>query len=115
MLNLLLLYLSNLAIALWRVPRSILGVYKYSEEDGYVKNVLVVLDCLGNTLAGGDPDETISSRSSKAQLYEQSETPPSYGWGCRMCSFLAIFQENHCAKALERNKGHRAVVPDDSP
>jgi hypothetical protein len=110
--NLFILYFKNLGIALWRVPRSILGIYKYSTDDGYVKNVLVTLDCLGNTLAFGDPDETISSRSSKAELYEQSTTPPSWGWGCRMCSFLAIFQENHCAKALERNKGHRAVVPD---
>jgi hypothetical protein len=109
-----LLYISNIAIATARMVKAPLGLYKYSSEDGYVKNVLVVLDCLGNTLAFGDPDETISSRSSKAQLYEQSETPPSYGWGCRMCSFLAIFQENHCAKALERNNGHRAIIPDDT-
>lgn len=107
------LYLSNVGIALARVPKAILGLYHYSPEDRYVKNVLVTLDCLGNTLLGGDPDETISSRSSKAMAYEQSVNPPRWGWGCRMCSFLAIFQENHCAKALERNKGSRAVVPDE--
>ena|ERR1700677_1445281 len=114
-MNKVVLYFSNVAIAIARMFKAPFGLYNYSSEDGYVKNVLVVLDCLGNTILGGDPDETISSRSSKAQLYEQSEVPPSYGWGCRMCSFLAIFQEGHCAKALERNKGHRAVVPDDSP
>jgi hypothetical protein len=109
------LYFSNLVIALARMGKAPLGLYKYSKEDGYLKNVLVTLDCLGNTLAFGDPDETISSRSSKAMAYEQNENPPRYGWGCRMCSFLAIFQENHCGKALERNKGSRAVVPDDNP
>jgi len=109
------LYVKNLAIALARMPKALVGVYKYSPDDGYVKNVLVTLDCLGNTIALGDPDETISSRSAKAQAYEQSTNPPSYGWGCRMCSFLAIFQEDHCGKALERNKGHRAVIPDDEP
>jgi hypothetical protein len=107
------LYLTNLFLGIWHMVLALVGRYTYSEGDGYVKNVLVVLDCLGNTLTGGDPDETISSRSAKAQDYEQHLYPPSYGWGCRMCSFLAIFQENHCAKALERNKGHRAVIPDD--
>lgn len=112
MMNKLILYIKNVAIATARLPKSVVGLYKYSTDDWYVKNVLVTLDCFGNTLAGGDPDETISSRSAKAQAYEQSEAPPTWGWGCRMCSFLAIFQENHCAKALDRNKGHRAVIPD---
>lgn len=117
------LYLKNVAIASARVPKSVLGLYKYSPDDGYVKNVLVTLDCLGNTLAFGDPDETISSRCAKAMAYEQGwkdwsepidvNFVPRWGWGCRMCSFLAIFQKDHCGKALERNKGSRAVVPDE--
>jgi hypothetical protein len=106
------LYISNICIALARMFKAPLGLYKYSPEDGYVKNVLVTLDCLGNTILLGDPDETISSRSAKAMAYEQSTHPPTWSWGCRMCSFLAIFQENHCAKALERNKGSRAINPD---
>lgn len=104
------LYISNLAIALARIPKAILGFYKYHPDDGYVKNVLVAFDLLGNTLAFGDPDETISSRSGKAEAYEQSRG--RYGAGCRFCSFLAIFQQDHCAKALNRNKGSRAILPD---
>jgi hypothetical protein len=107
------LYLSNLVIALARMVKAPLGLYKYSAKDGYVKNVLVTLDCLGNTILLGDPDETISSRSAKAQAYEQGKSPPVYRWGCRMCSFLAVFQEDHCAKALERNKGSRALDKDE--
>jgi hypothetical protein len=105
------LYLSNLAIAVARMVKAPLTLYKYQQEDGYVKNVLVTLDTMANAILAGDPDETISSRSGKAQAYEQSQG--RYGWGCRMCSFLAIFQQNHCAKALDRNKGHRAVDKDE--
>lgn len=110
-MNGLTLYIKNVAIAVARMVKAPLGLYKYKAEDGYIKNVLVTSDCLVNTLAGGDPDETISSRSGKAQTYELSKD--RWGWGCRMCSFLAIFQKDHCEKALERNAGHRAVIPDD--
>lgn len=108
------LYVRNVSIATARLPKSILGLYKYHEGDGYVINVLVTLDCLGNALSGGDPDETISSRSGKAAEYEQSITPASWGFGCRMCSFLAIFQQDHCKKAIARWKGRRAVIPDET-
>lgn len=105
------LYLRNIAIAIARLPKAAVGLYTYSPEDGYVKNLLVVLDCFGNSVAGGDPDETISSRCAKAALYELGKG--KYGGGCRMCSFLAVFQQDHCTKALNRNKGARAVVPDE--
>lgn len=110
-MNKLILYVKNVAIAVARMAKAVLGLYKYSPNDGYVKNVLVVLDCLGNTLLGGDPDETISSRSGKAMAYEQSVG--RWGAGCRLCSFLAVFQENHCQIAVNRNKGRRAVIPDE--
>ena len=110
-MNKVILYGKNLGIALARMVKAPLGLYKYSQNDGFVKNVLVVLDCLGNTLTGGDPDETISSRSGKAQAYEQSVG--RWGWGCRLCSFLATFQKDHCQTAVNRNKGRRAVVPDE--
>lgn len=112
-MNFVRLYLSNLVIAIARMAKAPFGLYRYSPEDGWFKNVMVTLDCLVNTMCLGDPDETISSRSSKAMAYEQGKpVQPYWGWGCRMCSFLAIFQENHCAKALERNKGARAINPD---
>ncbi len=114
MLTVMVLYLKNLGIALARIPKAFLGLYWYNPKDPYLQNLAIaVLDLVGNTLTGGDPDETISSRSAKAQVYEQGVAPPRWGWGCRMCSFLAVFQENHCAKALQRNKGSRAVVPDE--
>lgn len=110
-MNKIILYVKNVAIAVARMAKAPLALYKYSQNDGYVKNVLVVLDCLGNTLLGGDPDETISSRSGKAQAYELSQD--RWGVGCRLCSFLAAFQKDHCQIAVDRNKGRRAVIPDD--
>lgn len=107
------LYIKNVIIAFARLIKSFFGLYHYLNTDGYFKNVLVILDCFGNALAGGDPDETISSRCAKAALYEQ--TKGEWGGGCRMCAFLSIFQQDHCTKALNRNKGSRAVIPDETP
>lgn len=105
------LYVKNVLIAFARLIKSLFGLYKYLPTDGYFKNVLVTLDCFGNALSGGDPDETISSRCAKAMLAEQAGG--TWGGGCRMCAFLSIFQQDHCAKALNRNKGSRAVIPDE--
>ena len=90
-----------------------LGLWWYNKDDSYLRNLAIVaLDLVGNTLTGGDPDETISSRSGKAQGYERSQG--RWGAGCRLCSFLAVFQEDHCDKAVQRNKGNRAVIPDEN-
>lgn len=105
------LYVKNVAIALVRLLKSLVGIYRYHPSDSYIKNVLVTLDCFGNALSGGDPDETISSRCAKAMLLEQAGGV--WGGGCRMCAFLSIFQQDHCTKALNRNKGSRAVIPDE--
>jgi len=69
-------------------------------------NVLVWIDEGGNTLLLGDPGETISSRSAKAQAAGKR-------WGCVMCKFLDLFQKGHCQKAMEPYAGADAVVPDD--
>jgi hypothetical protein len=105
------LYIKNVAIAFSRMVKAPLFLYKYHPNDSYLYNLAVTLDCLGNAISGGDPDETISSRCAKASLVEQAEG--RYAGGCRMCAFLAIFQQDHCTKALERNKGSRAVIQDE--
>ncbi|WP_248767761.1 hypothetical protein [Pseudomonas sp. MWU12-2345] len=69
-------------------------------------NLLVWLDEGGNTLLLGDPGETISSRSAKAQMAGKR-------WGCVMCRFLNRLQKDHCKKALEPYAGADAVIPDD--
>lgn len=71
----------------------------------YLLNFAIWLDEGGNTLTGGDPGETISSRSAKARNEGR-------WWGCVMCKLLNLFQRGHCDKALEPDEGQRAVIPD---
>jgi hypothetical protein len=68
----------------------------------WVFNVLVSIDQLGNTLAGGDPDETISSRTAKACL--QGKT-----WGRVGCAILDWFDPGHCQYSLEPDEGGKAL------
>lgn len=72
----------------------------------YFLNLAILLDEAVNTLAGGDPGETISSRAYKAQQANKR-------WGCVLCKALAwITRGNHCQKAYEAYTGSRAVIPD---
>ncbi|SER26353.1 hypothetical protein SAMN05216548_11420 [Faunimonas pinastri] len=64
----------------------------------YILNVLVSIDQLANTLAGGYPDETISSRSAKAWLTGKR-------WGCVMCRCLDFLDKDHCRRVIELNEG----------
>jgi hypothetical protein len=71
----------------------------------YIWNILIAVDQLGNTIFGGDPQETISSRSDKAMKAGKK-------WGCVLCKFLSIFQKDHCQKAVEPSVGSNGVLPD---
>lgn len=68
----------------------------------YFHNLLVSIDQTVNTLFGGDPDETISSRSAKAQLEGKR-------WGCIMCKFLDFLDPGHCANNIEYDEGKPVV------
>ena len=63
----------------------------------YFWKLLVAIDQLVNTILGGSPDETISSRLGKRQRR-----------GCKVCSFLCnilnMFEENHCEKSIEEDE-----------
>lgn len=71
----------------------------------YLWNLLISLDQFGNTLAGGSPDETISSRAGKAMREGKV-------WGCILCRFLSWFEKDHCAKSIEADEGADAVIKD---
>lgn len=64
----------------------------------YFRRLLVSLDQFGNTLAGGDPDETISSRAAKAR--NKGKT-----WGCVLCRVIDWFDTGHCDKNIETDEG----------
>jgi len=63
----------------------------------YILNVLVAIDQLANAVAGGDPDETISSRCGKRVGRYRL---------CRwLCWVLDAIDPRHCHKSIERDEG----------
>lgn len=71
----------------------------------YLLNLLILLDEIGNTLTGGDPGETISSRAGKAMQAGKR-------WGCVLCKVLDLFQRDHCMLSINNDDGSRAVIKD---
>ena len=65
----------------------------------YFWNLLIAIDQLANTIIGGDPDETISSRAGK-----------SNGKFARvLCRLLHLFDPGHCQKSIEPDEGKDAT------
>ncbi len=72
----------------------------------YFWNILISVDQFINTLLGGDPDETMSSRMGKNILAGKCKI-------CKaICWVLNIFQKDHCMKSIEPNVGSRQVIDD---
>ena len=65
-------------------------------------NILIGIDQLGNTLAGGDPDETISSRAGKAK--KEGKT-----WAKVLCVALDWVDPGHCDDSVDPTEGDDAV------
>ena len=79
----------------------------------YVWNVLLSIDQLGNTLAGGEPDETISSRTGKWKLrrLQDSKWPPVWHHpGYWLERGLDKLDPGHVLGAIEPDEGEPAVV-----
>ena len=65
----------------------------------YFWNILISIDQLLNTLIGGDPDETISSRCGKRKIKV-----------CKwLCKALHMFDKNHCEESIEIDEGKREL------
>jgi len=65
----------------------------------YFWNILVSIDQFFNTVFGGDPDETISSRMGKHLAKHDCPF-------CNlMCKFLNLFEKDHCVKSIEKDEG----------
>lgn len=65
----------------------------------YLINILVAVDQLANTLAGGDPDETISSRAGK-----------SHPRLARIINALFFWQGDHCRQSIEPDEGKDGIL-----
>jgi hypothetical protein len=78
-------------------------VYYRTRGYRYLWNNLIALDQVINTLLGGDPDETMSSRLGK---HSRQSCVACY-WICRA---LHLLEAEHCAKSIERDRGSRDVI-----
>lgn len=65
----------------------------------YFWNVLISFDQFCNTLLGGDPDETISSRSGKYARRGRGWFP------CQLCRLLNLLDKDHCIRSIEDDEG----------
>ena len=63
----------------------------------YFWNILISIDQFFNTLFGGNPDETVSSRAGKARRNGKL-------WGKALCSILDKIDEDHCNKSIEEDE-----------
>jgi hypothetical protein len=65
----------------------------------YLWNLLISIDQLFNTLLGGFPDETMSSRMGK---HLSKKDCPVCNFFCGLLNFI---QKDHCIKNIERDEG----------
>ena len=71
----------------------------------YFWNLLIAVDQLVNTIFGGDPDETISSRLGKEVVRH-----PNNKFASTLCWFLSKIDPDHCKKSIEDDEGDDEVV-----
>jgi uncharacterized membrane protein YbhN (UPF0104 family) len=65
----------------------------------YFWNILICIDQFINTLLGGFPDETLSSRMGK-HVTKGDCIICSF-----ICGFLNLFEKDHCIKNIEKDEG----------
>lgn len=76
----------------------------------YGWNILIAFDQFVNTLCGGDPDETLSSRMGKWALDGENQH------GVRRIVYIVAnwicnkFQKDHFQKSIEPDRGDRKVI-----
>jgi hypothetical protein len=74
--------------------------------DRYIWNNLIAFDQVWNTIFGGDPDETISSRLGKITVHR----PESCKFCVFICYLLHKIDPDHCIKVVEKDRGGREVI-----
>lgn len=77
----------------------------------YLLNFLISLDQLGNTILGGDPDETISSRLGRIKLDHGGKIPWDHPLARVTDSLLDDIDKNHSIDAIEPAGYHGETIP----
>jgi len=74
----------------------------------YFWNILITLDQTANTILGGSPDETMSSRFGKWLALPHNTWKWRVAYG--ICRTLHVIDKNHCIKSIEEDEGDRDIV-----
>ena len=92
------------------MPLWITGKNKMSKIKSYFWNILISIDQLVNTLFGGDPDETISSRLGKwAREGENKQGIRKHIFN--FVNFIVeFFEKDHFKKSIEEDEGDDAAI-----
>lgn len=76
----------------------------------YLINLAISLDMSVNTIFGGDPSETISSRMGKWA----KDGANNHGWRKPIYwianKIVNVFQKDHFAKSIETDRGANSVI-----
>lgn len=72
----------------------------------YLKNVLIGVDQLLNTLFRGWPDETLSSRCWRW------DRDGVRHWPCRLVDSLFFWEKEHCRESYESEQFRRQMPPE---
>lgn len=76
----------------------------------YFWNVLIAIDQLVNTIFGGDPDETLSSRMGKWAIEGQHQKGLRKVLYC-VCNYVVeLFEKDHFKKSIESDEGAKRIL-----
>jgi len=76
----------------------------------YCWNILIAIDQLINTICGGDPDETLSSRMGKwARAGRNKKGIRKKVYKIVNC-IVELFEKDHFKKSIEEDEGHRRII-----
>ena len=76
----------------------------------YFWNILISIDQLFNTIFGGDPDETISSRVGKWQRAGNHTKGWKRGVFAITNPVCEFFEKNHFKKSIEEDEGSDEIL-----
>lgn len=87
-----------------------MGLHMLKKVGQYIVNILYSIDQFGNAVAGGCPDETISSRLGKIKVNNGGKIP----WRRPLAKIIDFgldkIDPGHSVKAIEPDEGYMAVV-----
>lgn len=82
----------------------------------YLHNLMVWLDQGGNVFLGGDPDETISSRTGKAARGDFGKVMQTFALPARLFIDIVFWPFEgwgHCSRNIEEDEGANDVLRAD--